>query len=158
VHWFLFVAVLDEDDDDEDEQTQQSQESRKHRKKSAATKSRETLNLSRSVEDDIVNWIKEHPSLYDKSLDAYRKMKDKKSLWTQKAASLDLTYHQLFTWYESLRTRFGRLSKSKSGQGSKRHTQREEWILKTFEFLKVHISRQPSRSSCNVSEFNLVCT
>ncbi|KAG0722849.1 hypothetical protein GWK47_043780 [Chionoecetes opilio] len=46
------------------------------------------------------------------------------------------------TWFTSFRPRFGRLTNLKSGDGAKRLTERENWIMNMFQFLKLHIVRQ----------------
>ena len=101
----------------------------------------------------LVNWIKDNPIFYDKGLSDYRKTLNKRELWAKKAAEMGLTVDQIQTWYKSNRTRYGKLIKTKSGQGQQRITQRGEWVLKSFDFLKSHIYRQPSRSACSVSKF-----
>ena len=45
----------------------------------------------------------------------------------------------LKTWFESMRTRFGKLFKS--GDGNIDHTERDQWILDHFDFLHTHIVR-----------------
>ena len=47
----------------------------------------------------------------------------------------------LKTWFESMRTRFGKLTKSKSDDGNIDHTQRDKLILACFDFLHTHIMR-----------------
>ena len=101
----------------------------------------------------LVNWIRDNPIIYDKGLSVYWKKLNKREMWAKKAAEVGLTVDQLTTWYESNRTRYGKLIKTKSGQGQQRITQRGEWVLKSFDFLKSHIYRQPSRSACSVSKF-----
>ena len=77
-------------------------------------------------------------------------------LWAQKAAEVGLTPEQLTTWYESNRTRYAKLVKTRSGQGPQRLTDRQEWLIKSFDFLKAHIYRQPTRAASAVSTFLLL--
>jgi hypothetical protein len=60
---------------------------------------------------------------------------------------------ELKTWYESLRTRFGKLSAAaKSGDGAtKELTDRDKWVMASFSFLGRYIARVPSRQIGNVS-------
>ena len=37
-----------------------------------------------------------------------------------------------------MRTKFGKLMKSKSGDGTTEHTERDQWILNKFDFLHMH--------------------
>lgn len=66
------------------------------------------------------------------------------AVMAEKAASLDppITAKKLETWLISIRTRFGRISRDKSGQRAQRLTEREKWILMVFWFLKPRIARQ----------------
>lgn len=58
---------------------------------------------------------------------------------------------ELRRWYDSMRTRFGRLTMIKSGQEAKEHTKRDAWILNVFSFLSRHIVRVPSKQGHRVS-------
>lgn len=158
-----FPDPLEDEDDDEDEENveqggddddyDEGDEAASQATQSQSKKRKEYVHLDEDVEEALVEWIKEHPEFYDRSRSDYRKIKDKKQLWKDKAESMGLTYDQLFTWYESLRTRFGRLTKAgKSGDGAKKFTEREEWILRVFDFLKVHIKRHVGRQPCSVSK------
>lgn len=153
-----------EDEDEEDDSTFQSQSklttfSKKLKNKVKAPKkvfASSPLQLSQEVEEQVVEWIKSNPLLFDKADEDYRKIGQKHRMWEEKAESLGITHSQLTTWYESLRTRFGRLTKKKSGDGAKRLTSREQWILKVFSFLEVHIHRHAGRKSCDVSKYLII--
>ncbi len=58
---------------------------------------------------------------------------------------------KLQTWVESMRSRYGRLTQTKSEQGAKENTERAAWILEKFNFLKDHIACQTSRHGVSVS-------
>ena len=145
----------EDDEDDEDDRDsiiiQPSQNAKKPKLQKAKKPRKDPLTLSDQAEADLVEWIKDNPMLYDKSLTDYRKAAKKREMWTIKAESLGLTYEQIMTWYDSRRTLYGKICGTKSGQAAKPKTQREEWVLKSFSFLEGHIYRQPSRQSCNVS-------
>ena len=76
-------------------------------------------------------------------------MKDR--LWKDKANDLNIDSECLQVWYKSMRTRYGKLNKSQSGQGVKKHTERDSWILKSFSFIASHIHTCPKRTSGLVS-------
>lgn len=57
---------------------------------------------------------------------------------------------QIKSWLDSMRTRYGRITERKSGQGTPRYTERDRWILSNFGFLKDHIVRQAGRQSSQV--------
>ncbi len=44
-----------------------------------------------------------------------------------------------------LRSQYGRITKTKSGQGTKKLTQRDQYIKDRLSFLSVHIIRKPNR-------------
>ncbi|XP_066950847.1 uncharacterized protein [Macrobrachium rosenbergii] len=94
----------------------------------------------------VGEWLEtEAEFIYNKGLTAYE---DKAKVWRafeEKGQSLvpPMSGCELRTWFTSLRSRFGRLTTEKSGQGmGRRLTDREKWILNIFHFLKPHIVRQ----------------
>lgn len=102
--------------------------------------------LSEENERLVGEWLEtEAEFIYNKGLTAY---KDKAKVWRafeEKGQSLvpPVSGRELRTWFTSLRSRFGRLTAEKSGQGTgRRLTDREKWILNIFHFLKPHIVRQ----------------
>lgn len=101
--------------------------------------------LPDDIERDLGEWLHyEVPFMYDKG-DPCHKNKDLiESCWNTKGASLDppVSGANLKMWFNSQRSRYGRLIKDKSGDGAKRLTEREKWIIATFSFLKPHIRRQ----------------
>ena len=44
------------------------------------------------------------------------------------------------TWFKSMRTLFGRLKKTKSGQAAKANTARQLWTLQNFQFPEAHLA------------------
>ena len=61
---------------------------------------------------------------------------------------------QLQLFIDSMRTQFGRISKTKSGQGTVAPSPRDEWVTATFGFLEGHIIRMKSRSSVSTDSNN----
>jgi hypothetical protein len=109
------------------------------------------------VEEGILDWIKENEVLYNKGNEGWKDTGKRKALWATKAEQIGITATELSTWFLSLRTKFGKLTKDKSGDGAKRFTDRDKWILTNLAFLKVHIFRVPSRVGVSVSCFKLSC-
>ena len=58
---------------------------------------------------------------------------------TKKAQELNITVAELDTWFKSLRTMFGKLAKTVSGQGAPKYTERQKWVLDRLSFLKDHL-------------------
>ena len=108
------------------------------------------LNLTDDNEEDIVDWIKNNELLYNKGLKSYKDTQKKSRLWGLKAKEFGLEAKDLQTWYESMRTRFGRLSVRKSGDGAREITERDQWILTSFNFLSRHIVRIASRQGVSI--------
>ena len=123
----------------------------------ANKKKKDPLYITDDQADDIIQWLKEHPCIYNKGLRDYRDTAKKSKLWQDKAKDLGLDPLRLQTWVDSMRSRFGRLTQTKSGQGAKEHTERETWILQKFSFFAAHIARQTSRHGVGVSPFYTYC-
>ena len=56
----------------------------------------------------------------------------------------------LLTWYDSVRTRYGKLVARPSGSGAEL-TDREKWILDNLKFLKPYIHRVKKKTPVSVS-------
>lgn len=91
-------------------------------------------------------WLEEEAEfIYNKGLTEYKDKAKVYHAFDEKAKTLNppISSQALHTWFYSLRSRFGRLTAEKSGQGSSRRlTDRERWILNIFLFLRPHIVRQ----------------
>ncbi len=89
-----------------------------------AKKERKTRQLTVEEEDNMAEWLKMNPCLYNKKLETYRNTDMKKRLWQDKTAELsncDVEY--LLSWYKSMRTRYGKLSKLPTGSGAQELTE-----------------------------------
>lgn len=53
------------------------------------------------------------------------------------------TVDHLQGWFRSLRDAHTRLQKKKSGDGTADFTEREQWILQSFEFLRAFVKHRP---------------
>ncbi len=79
-----------------------------------AKKEKKTRQLTVEEEDDMAEWLKMNPCLYNKKLETYRNTDMKKRLREDKAAefsNIDVEY--LLSW--SIRTRYAKLSKLPTG-------------------------------------------
>ena len=69
------------------------------------------LNLTREQEVSIIEWLKDHPELFDKSDASYKDSVMKKAMWNAKAEGLGQGSVVLLpTWYHTMRTRYGKLN------------------------------------------------
>ena len=107
--------------------------------------------LSDEEEESMVEWLRAHPEMYNKKMKAYKDSHKKEALWRKKAEDLGKDVEVLRVWYRSLRTRLGRLLKTKSGQADPEVTERDRWILGSQEFLRVHILAVTRRPLVSVS-------
>ena len=112
----------------------------------AASQRRKTTHVFISDEQEqmLGEWVQEHPFLYDRGHQDFKDVHKKSKLFEEKGRTLEppLTGKQLSTWLRSIRTRYGRLTKDKSGQARRDLTAREKWILQVFHFFGRHIVRQ----------------
>ena len=106
--------------------------------------------LSEGEEQTMVEWLEANPILYNKKLKTYKDTAKKEALWREKALEMQKEEALLKTWYTSLRTRYGRLRKFCSGQEPPEMTERDLWIIRSFEFLKPHIVEVPKRTLVSV--------
>ena len=118
-----------------------------------AKRVKKTTDLTLEEEEDMAEWIAENESIYNKKMKDYKDKQKKDKLWNDKAEAMGRTSEMLQIWYRSLRTRFGRLLKRKSGQGVPDLTERDEWVMAKFAFLKVHIYNVQRRTMVSVSHF-----
>ena len=109
-------------------------------------------NLSDEQEDDTIQWIRDNDVLYNRRHKRFREVQYKEGLWQDQASRLDITVDELKVWWDSLRTRWGRLTKpGKSGAGVVTVTDREAWILQSLAFLKPFITRLHGESAVKLA-------
>ena len=97
------------------------------------------VNLTTQEEDDLAELVREHEFLYNKKKTDYKNKDKKDRLWEEKAKEMGRDPDEINAWFESMRTRFGRLLKKKSSDGAKTDTDREAYIRMKFAFLTDHI-------------------
>ena len=106
--------------------------------------------LTPAQEEELVEWYRENAYLWNKRLKKYKLKCDKITEKERKAAELGITIQRLDTWLDTMRTRFRKLIIRKSGQGQKVYTEREQWIIRSFGFLKDHLLITGNMSIGNV--------
>ena len=104
-------------------------QSQKQKKKKTKTYTHLTI----AQQEAMVDWLKTHEALYNKKLEGYKDTKKKAFLWQKQAELMDVD--ELKIWYNSLRTRYTKLKKMKSGDGAPEHTDRDQWVLNNFSCL-----------------------
>ena len=95
----------------------------------------------------IVEFVKEHPELYNKEHGRFHDRHRKKALWAEISAELKLQPFDVRRWFESQRTRYSKLSKLQSGQAPREMTKRQSWVYQQMGFLKTHIRHKGANRS-----------
>ena len=95
-----------------------------HRPREPRKKAKPPL-LMTEQEDDMVEWLKENHCLFNKKLNDYKNCEKKTRLWKENAEKIQVEVSMLKTWFKSMRTRYRKLNKSKSGNGASEHTERD---------------------------------
>lgn len=106
--------------------------------------------LKPEEEQSMVEWLTKNPLVYNKKLVAYKDITRKERLWKDKATELQKPVKLLKLWYTSVRSRYGRLKK-RCGEDVVDLTEREEWILRNFDFLRPFIYEVKQRIKKYVS-------
>ena len=114
---------------------------------SAARRARLCATFTDSQENAIVEFVKEHPELYDKERGRFHDRHRKETLWAEITAELKLQPFDVRRWFESQRTCYGKLSKLQSGQPPREMTKRQSWVYQQMGFLKTHIRRKGANRS-----------
>ena len=76
---------------------------------SAAKIARVCATFTDSQEHAIVEFLKQHPELYDKEHGRFHNRQRKEALWAEMSAELKLQPFDVRRWFESQRTCYGRL-------------------------------------------------
>ena len=96
-------------------------ESTQSRQKKGQMKS---ISLSDSDEEAIVEFVKQHKELYDKTNNSFKDKQKKERLWESLAATRNLSVKTVKKWFETQCTRYGNLTQTKSGQAAEKSTER----------------------------------
>ena len=110
---------------EEEEEERCEEDSESH---SAAKRARDCSTFTDSQETAIVEFVKEHPELYDKEHARFHDRQQMEALWAEISAELKLQPFDVRRWFESQRMRYGKLSKLQSGQAPREMTKRESWV------------------------------
>ena len=114
---------------------------------SSAKRARVCATFTDSQEISIVEFVKLHPELYDKEHPRFHDRTRREALCAEISAELKLQPFDVRCWFESQRTRYGKLSKLQSGQAPREMTKRQSWVYQQMGFLKTHIRRKGANRS-----------
>ena len=91
--------------------------------------------LSDSDEEAIVDFIKQHEELYDKTNDSCKDKQKKERLLELLAATRNLPVKTVKKWFETQCTRYGKFTQTKSRRAVEKSTERQTWLKDSFSFL-----------------------
>ena len=114
---------------------------------SSAKRARVCATFTDSQEISIVEFVKQHPELYDKEHPRFHDRTRREALWAEISAELKLQPLEVRHWFESQQTRYGKLSKLQSGQALREMTKRQSWVYQQMGFLKTKIRRKGANRS-----------
>ena len=106
---------------------------------SLAKRARVCATFTDSQEISIVEFVKQHPELYDKEHPRFHDRTRREALWAEISAELKLQPFDVRRWFESQRTHYGKLSKLQSGQAPREMMKRQSWVYQQMGFHKTHI-------------------
>ena len=104
-----------------------------------------TQMLNEHKEEELAEWWREHPGLYDKSNEMYRGKEKKDRLIADKAKEMAVRgfdANMLAGWMKNMRTMYGKEEKKakwKSGTAPPVLTSRHRLVVETFQFLRPHL-------------------
>ena len=104
-------------------------ESTQSRQKKGQMKS---IFLSDSDEEAIMDFVKQHEELYDKTNNSFKDKQKKEQLWEQLASTRNLPIKTVKKWFKTQRTRYGKLTQTKSGQAAEKSTEWQTWLKDSF--------------------------
>ena len=104
-----------------------------------------TQMLNDDQEEELADCWWDHPGLYDKGNETYRRKEKKDRLIADKAREMGVRgfdAKMLAGWMKSMRTMYGKKekkAKGKSGAAPPVLTSRQRWVVDTFHFLHPHL-------------------
>ncbi len=89
--------------------------------------------LTPEQEYDIVAWLKNNVCIFNKRISDYKNTELNNSLCSDNGDEPKVETPLLETLFESMKTRFGKLTKTQSADDAFENTDREKWIIDRFE-------------------------
>ena len=91
-----------------------------------------STSLSDSDEEAIMEFIKQHEEIYDKTNDKSKDKQKKERLLETIAATRNVPVNTVKKWVKIQRSRYGKLTQTKSGQTAEKSTERQTWLKDSF--------------------------
>ena len=110
------------------------------------------VTFTEDIELRVKEFLLNHSFIYIKGDKEYRNIQRKNRLWDDFAIELGIeNVTSLKTWYDSVRTKVGKILEKKSGSASKTLTDRDKFLKTHFAFLGEHIARKKGRAPAQLS-------
>ena len=90
--------------------------------------------LSDSDKEAVVEFLKQHDELYDKTNNSFTDKQKKERLWEQLEATRNLPIKTVKKWFETQCTRYGKLTQTKSGQAARKEHRMTDLAEGQFQF------------------------
>ena len=90
-----------------------------------------TYTLPQAQEELLIEWLKSNDFLWLRTSRDYSR---KKAAWECKAKELDISLQHLEKWWKNTKDWYVKVKKGKSGQGAKRLTERDRWLMTHLAF------------------------
>ncbi|KAL8608227.1 hypothetical protein ACOMHN_016682 [Nucella lapillus] len=97
--------------------------------------------LTEAQKEEVIDWLKDNPSIYAKRLTDYKDSQKKEKLWEDKAADMGVEVADLKTFYKSNRTKMSRVKRTTVEDLSAT----DNWVWEKF-FIKDHIETVERRN------------
>lgn len=109
--------------------------------------------LSEEDTAEMAEFLKKNDNLYNKSRCSWKDTKARARLWDQQGHVMNRTGEELQQWYESLRTKLGRLKKKAQNNvfGAEVLTDSKKRLLHLFDFLTPHMYIVQRKNGVSVS-------
>ena len=79
--------------------------------------------LRESDVEAIMEFVKQHEKLYDKTNNSFKDKHKKERLWEILEATRHLPVNTVKKWFKTQHTRYGKLTQTKSGQAAEKSTE-----------------------------------
>lgn len=91
----------------------------------------------------MLEFLQEFPMLWDIKRTDFRRKEKKNKLWEDQGKRMGKPAYYLRGWFKSLRDNYTRLSKRKKAAVAPNPTEREQWVMDNFSFMKAVTRHRP---------------
>ena len=101
-----------------------------------ASKKKKSVSKTLSLEQEqrLAEWFSDRSLFYDQKVKSFKDKHLKNAMIDEQAKNFNLTGHELWQWWNSMRTMSGKINKKKSGQARIDMTPRQTWLVTNFGF------------------------